>query len=691
MTVEELFSPEGPLAREESDYEFRPQQTRMAAAVMATLERGGGLVVEAGTGVGKSLAYLLPGALWAVSGGRRLQVSTHTRALQEQVMERELPIVARVLNRLGQTLRYAMLMGADNYLCVRRLERLAQSPELFSESAMTVLEDLAVWAKTADTGQRSRLPHLVAQGLWRRICRDPEFCLGQGRQGPAQCGRCLYRCDRDRAEKAQVLVINHALLLSAARLPPSDALVVDEAHTLPDVAAGHFGMVVTPGRFLRLAEETAALARRAASGGEDADGSWAEAQRWAGLCAEEGPLFLKQVALRHGFSESVAEPGGRLLDGSWGKVEPPSLPDLERCLAEVRRPCPDPEDESVAQALQVRVAALRKDLRELFEADSLETARWVEWFPLGRQDRSECGPALRGFGFELRATPLDVAERLSERLLGPGVPVVMTSATLSWGRGLGEFKEQVGLAGARELALDSPFDFRSQAALFILDDVPDPSDEAGYATAVARRCRDIIPRIPGGVFILFSSWKMLRRVHELIRDRIKGRPLWVQGASGNETLLSDFILAGNAVLLGVDTFWQGVDVPGSALSCVILTKLPFPNFASPVESARRRWHESFGRSYFDCWSLPRAVMKLRQGFGRLIRSAADRGAVVILDSRILHKRYGETFLEALPPCRRISSMEELSRFFSRRKPGKKGSKISAERGRYHRRQEKDAI
>jgi ATP-dependent DNA helicase DinG len=675
MTAEELFSPQGPLAQEAPDFESRPQQARMAAAVQSALERGGDLVVEAGTGIGKSLAYLLPGALWAASGGRRLQVSTHTRALQEQIMERELPTVARVLRRLGHPLSYAMLMGADNYLCVRRLERLAQSPEFFPDSATFLLRELAVWAKTADTGQRTRLPQLVPQSLWRRICRDPELCLGMGRRGTAQCGRCLYRCDRDRAEKAQVLVVNHALLLSAARLPQSDALVVDEAHTIPEVAAGHFGVIVTPGRFLRLADETAALARRVAMAGGDADGSLAEAQRCAGLCAQEGPLFLRAVASRHGFSERAAEPGGKLLEGPAQGVEPESLAGLEGSLAEVRHLCSDLEDESEAHALQLRVVALRKDLRELFETGSLDTARWVEWFPFGQQDRSESGRLPRGFGFELRAVPLDVSERLSEKLLGPGIPVVMTSATLSSGRGLGEFKAQVGMAGASELALDSPFDYRSQAALLILADGPEPSDEAAYAEAVAQRCCDIIPRVPGGVFVLFSSWKMLRRVHGLIKGRIKGRPLWVQGVSGNEALLSDFISAGNAVLLGVDTFWQGVDVPGAALSCVILTKLPFPNFASPIEEARRRWHESFDRSYFECWSLPRAVMKLRQGFGRLIRSAADRGAVVVLDPRILHKRYGETFLEALPPCRRLSTMEELSRFFSGGKPGKRRAKL----------------
>jgi ATP-dependent DNA helicase DinG len=664
MTAEELFSPEGPLALEQEGYESRPAQVRMAAAVQETLERGGSLVVEAGTGVGKSLAYLLTGALWAASADRRLMVSTGTRALQEQLLERELPTAARALRRSGLTLRAALLMGAENYLCVRRLERLRGEPELPLDSAGAVLDELCAWAKRADTGLRSRLPCLVPQPLWRRLCRDPEVCYEKGRQGAVQCGRCLYRCDRERAEKAHVLVVNHSLFLSSPRLPAADALVVDEAHTLPETAAAHLGAAVGPGRFLRLAEETAALARRLAQSGVRDDGSLAEAERCAALCAEEGPRFLRDLALGHGSSERVLEPGGRLLDAPAGGVGPESLPALELGLAEVRRLCADPEDELEAQVLRQRAAALRRDLRVLLEERSLETARWVEWYPLQTQRPGRRGLPPAPFGVGLRSQPLDVSEALAEKLLGPGIPLVLTSATLSTGRGLREFKAQAGLPGARELVLDSPFDYRAQAGLLVVDDGAEPSDEAGYAAAVAARCLQIIPRVPGGIFILFSSWRMLRRVHGLIRRRVKGRPLWVQGASGNEALLSGFMAAGDAVLLGVDTFWQGVDVPGPALSCVVLAKLPFPNFASPVEEARRRWHESFGRSYFEAWSLPRAVMKLRQGFGRLIRTATDRGAVVILDPRLLRKRYGEAFLEALPSCRRLKDMEELSAFFA---------------------------
>jgi ATP-dependent DNA helicase DinG len=476
------------------------------------------------------------------------------------------------------------------------------------------------------------------------------------------CGRCLYRRDLERAQRAHVLVVNHALLLSGGRLPPCDAMVIDEAHTFPDVAAEHFGAAVTAGRFQSLCDDAAALARRAARAYGDAGGGWAAAERRAAACAEAGPLFLRDVAMRHGFAENVAdEPsagGSPLAKELCPEIEPEALPALESAWTEVLRLCPSAEDELEARAMLSRVMALRQDLKDIFSDDALDTARWIEWHPVGVHYRPE-----RSLAFELRRLPFDVAERLEDRITGRDAPVIMTSATLSSGRGLAEFKSRAGLVGARELALDSPFDFRDQAALLVLADMPEPSDEAGYAAGVARSCLEIIPRVPGGIFLLFSSWRMLRRVHGLIRRKVRGRPLLVQGAVGNEALLDDFKAAGDAVLLGVDTFWQGVDVPGAALSCVVLTKLPFPNFTAPVEAARRRWFEALGRSYFEDWSLPRAVLKLRQGFGRLIRTAADRGAVVLLDSRVLRKRYGEAFLEALPVCRRLSSVDELGTFF----------------------------
>ncbi len=629
MALEELFASEGPLAQEAARYESRPQQTRMAAAVQEALEQSRGLAVEAGTGVGKSLAYLIPGALWAAQGGRRLLVATHTRTLQEQLLERELPIAARVLARSGQPLRYAVLMGASNYLCSRRLERLLKTPELVGNSSWAVLNELAAWAKTAKTALRSQLPCLVPPGLWRRICRDPDLCPKKGRL----CGGCLWRQDLERAAQAHVVVVNHALWLSSSRLPPYDGLILDEAHALADAAASHFGATLSPGSLLHLAEEARIFSPRASD-----------------RLAEEALPFFSALALRCGFREQALEPGGKLLDEPFEEVEPPSLAELEKSLAKAAELGADSDEADEAKALAERTASLRQVLRGLLQERSLDMARWLEWFPLASGV---------GFGFSLHVAPLDVSGLLAEKLSEKRIGVVMTSATLSSGQGLSDFKARVGFQSAHELVLDSPFDYRSQAGLLILDDLPEPSEDEAYCVQVADRCRRIIARVPGGVFILFSSWKMLRKVHELLRRKIRRRPLWVQGTGGNEALLEDFIAAKNAVLLGVDTFWQGVDVPGAALSAVIVAKLPFPNFTSPVEAARRRWLESLGRSYFEDWSLPCAVMKLRQGFGRLIRTAEDRGVVVILDPRVVRKPYGKAFLAALPACRRLRSIEEI--------------------------------
>lgn len=637
--VETLFGPGGALASVGERYEPRPQQAAMGRAVAETLEKGDCLVVEAGTGVGKSLAYLLPAALWAVDHGRRVVVSTYTRALQEQILDKELPAAARALGALGRTLKYAMLQGADNYLCVQKLSRLRESPALFdSEAHGPLLDTLSAWAATAETGRRAELPRLVPQSLWGRLARDPDACLGPG--GP-YWGRCLWRRDRERADRAHIVVVNHALLLSGARLPSFDALIVDEAHSLEDAAAGHFGCQVTFGRVAKILEEAKPVLAH-----------YPDLLAPFERCGKEFPAYLAETALALGWPGRASEPGGKLIEEAQAYVEPPCLPALEDALAKAcAAPAPSKAAEDAAIQLRLshaRVSGLRGDLRYILEGREEEVARLAEW---------------NSAGVALRAVPLEVGKRLGEGILGRGVPTVLTSATLASGAGLRGFKNALGLEGARELCLDSPFDYPTQAALLVQDDLPAPSDDRKYVAALTRRCRDVVERVPGGVFILFSSWKTLRAVHARLRKTIKGRPLWMQGEHGSDALLAEFAEAGNAVLLGVDTFWQGVDVPGEALSCVVLTKLPFPNFGSPVEQARRRWYDSLGRSYFADHSLPRAVMRFRQGFGRLIRSSTDRGAVVVLDSRLGKKGYGNAFLESLPRCRPLASLDELEAFF----------------------------
>lgn len=629
MTVEELFDELGKLDKR---FEPRPQQLAMARAVASALAAESPLVVEAGTGVGKSLAYLLPGALWAVAHGRRLLVSTHTRALQEQVLEHDLPLAAEVIARKGLELRFAMLQGSDNYLCVQRLARLQKQPDLLS-TTRPLVESLSAWARGAQTGHRSALPSLIPQGLWHRISRDPEVCLGAS--GP-YWGSCLWKKDRERAERAHVVVVNHALLLSGARLPSYDGLVIDEAHNIEEIAAERFGLTVSHARLARLAEDCLLVAH----GREPL-------LKAARAFALEAPRWLGGIAEAHGLSAESSEPGSKLLEqGRWG--EPPGLRALEKELLEAAAACAKQEEGLELRLLQARSEGLRAAAESVLAGADEQHARWIE--------RSASG-------VELRLVPLEVGERLNEALFGRGVPAVLTSATLSNGRGLKGFKSRLGLECANELVVDSPFDYQSQAALLVCDDLPAPSDDRKYIAALSRRCREIVTKVPGGSFILFSSWKSLRAVHARLRRTIKDRPVWMQGAAGSEQLLADFAEAGNAVLLGVDTFWQGVDVPGAALSCVVVVKLPFPNISSPVEEARRRFCESMGRSYFDAHSLPRAIMKFRQGFGRLIRSSTDRGAVVVLDPRLPRKGYGGAFLESLPRCRRLNSLEELESFF----------------------------
>ncbi|MCR4295923.1 MAG: ATP-dependent DNA helicase, partial [Elusimicrobia bacterium] len=619
-----------------SGWEPRPPQEAMAGAVWQSLERGGDLVVEAGTGVGKSLAYLLPAALWAATRDRRVIVSTHTRALQEQLLNHELPTAARAMEALGLPLRYAMLMGADNYLCVQRLARLRARPDSVSETGKETLERLDAWTRDAQSGHRSALPELIPQNIWDRVARDTDVCMGPG--GP-YWDRCLWRRDRERADRAHILVVNHALLLSGARLPPSDAMILDEAHNLEDAASARYGVTAGLHRAVELTEEVKVSAMLYA------DEALAER---AALAASELGSFFVELARENGLKEPDEENQGKLLE-STPDAPPAALLALDKALAEAAAAAEGRPDETEMRMLHARVAQFGHDLMAVLKPDSSATARWVAW--------PRTGP-------ELRAAPLDVGRRLAEGLFSRGIPAILTSATLSTGDGLKDFKARVGLPEARELVLDSPYDYASQAAFWAVEGLPDPKDEEAHAAAITQACADIVARVPGGVFLLFSSWRLLRKVHGLLRRKIPDRPVWAQGASGHDALVREFENAGDAVLLGVDTFWQGIDVPGEALSCVVLVKLPFPNVSSALEEARRRWLEENGRDYFKDWSLPRAVMKFRQGFGRLIRTGTDRGAVVCLDSRVLKKGYGKVFLRSLPPCKKINGLDELGAFFS---------------------------
>jgi len=632
---EEIFGPDGALARVLPGWEPRAPQEAMAEGVARALDREEGLVVEAGTGVGKSLAYLLPAALWAVRNARRVIVSTHTRALQEQLVHGDLPVVARVLAELGLPLKYEMLMGADNYLCVQRLARLRAQPALISDEAQETVARLDAWARGAQTGHRAALPVAVPQNLWDRVARDTDVCFGPA--GPAW-DRCLWRRDRERAEKANIVVVNHALLLSGARLPPYDAIILDEAHNLEG----------SGGRALRL--------RGLAGPHRDV----------VRRDAHDGTVGGRRAFVRRGGRGRGRRRGASERTGARARAE-------GRRRRDLRPPAGKP-------ARRLRAAGVRRAGR---------SARRV-----GRAAR---GPGVGG-GPALASGPLGPARprpgRDPEARAGDGALGLLAAHRAGTARGaagrgaaprrgafrarraddphvgdLGLRRRPQGVQGARRpagrggIGLGLAVRLRRAGGAVVRGRRP---RSVGRKRARGRRraaLRGHRRARPGGVFLLFSSWKLLKRVHAVLRKKIKGRPVWAQGATGHEALLEQFESAGDAVLLGVDTFWQGVDVPGPALSCVVLTKLPFANVSSPLEEARRRWLEENEGDYFRDWSLPKAVMKFRQGFGRLIRSGTDRGAVVCLDSRLLRKGYGKAFLKALPPCRRLESLDELASFF----------------------------
>ncbi len=674
-TLSGIFASDGPLAKALPGYAPRPQQREMALAVEHALAEHQPLIIEAGTGVGKSLAYLIPCALWAARHRKTVAIATYTRALQEQLMAKDLPMVCTVLRELGVSVQAALLMGAENYLCVQRLNGCANQAqeELFeTDGARQTLGQLQAWAQTAATGLRSRIPFRVPEAVWGRVRRDADLCLG--RRGPAWQA-CLYRKDLARARQADLVVINQHLLFAGLSLPAVDALIIDEAHNLDGVAAQFLGFSLTERSVARLLDDTVnpqtarGLAARltqqperwhkdveAAVGDADAAAKHVFEQIRAMLRSESGrtadvPALLptseqsdvigdivtKRIQQPHLFHETLSA----------------SLEHLAGLLEEALARSETAEQEAEIRAHLARCSQLTHQLKEFLACGNPEYAYWVEQ-----------SPARRGSFTSLHMAPLEVSERVRETLIQPNRPVILTSATLAVDGSLKAVKSQLGFERSVELLLDSPFNYTQQAAIYADPMVPDPAHQPHrYARLVIERCLELIGIVPGGTFVLFTNWRLLERAHGRFIKAKLGRRIFKQADAPPYVLLEAFRRSGNGVLLGTDTFWQGVDVPGPALSCVIITKLPFLVPDSPLEAARQERLTREGKDAFADYMLPKAVIKFRQGFGRLIRSAEDVGAVAILDPRIRTKRYGATFLASIPRCRQVESLDGLRAFF----------------------------
>ena len=620
--MHEVFAADGPLAREVAGYAPRDVQLAMADAVREALERRQTLVVEAGTGTGKTFAYLVP----ALLAGKRVVISTGTLNLQDQLFYRDLP---RVREALGVPVRVALLKGRANYLCRQRFNKALQQPAGRHEAVK--LRALQEWLPRTESGELQQSGALVEDdALWPRVTSTAENCLGSA---CPDFEDCFVVKARRNAQAAGVLVVNHHLLFAdfvlreegfGQILPGAEAVIVDEAHQLPELAARFFGTRVSTRQLQELAQDCADVAAQLGDVPALREGAAALAEANAGLESAFGGVGRETLAL---FLARAGTPG---------RVE--AVRAQLEALQETLKPLAERTPELAACG--TRAADLAQRLQSVVDADDGRVA-WVE--PAGR-------------GGSLQTTPIRIDQdflRLRESHDGAWV---LTSATLAAGDDFSHFRDQLGLAGARTLKLDSPFDFERQARLLLPRGLPDPNDPA-YTPRVAEVARSVIEASGGGAFVLCTSHRALRDIAASLRESLK-LPLLVQGEGARTELLDAFTRAGNAVLVGTASFWEGVDVRGLALRVVIIDKLPFAALGDPVFEARLKAIREAGGEPFMEYQLPQAIMVLRQGVGRLIRDPADRGLLVLCDPRLRTRGYGRAVLEALPAMPEVASLDE---------------------------------
>src|SRR4051794_2631687 len=659
----QFFGPGGLLAKTHPAYEFRRGQLQMAQAVEQALEEKRHLIVEAGTGTGKTLAYLVP----VIRSGKRVIISTGTKNLQEQLFYKDVPFLEQALSAgaEGSRLSVCYMKGRNNYLCRKKLYDLTDQPVLSGLEEIEQYRAIAVWEKNTSTGDRAELAELPeASLLCHKLDARADACTGQK---CSEWERCFITEMRRRAMESDIIIVNHHLFFAdlaiklqadgapdAGILPEAAAVIFDEAHELEDVAGNYFGISVSNLRIEELARDVEHSMQHNRMLSASLSGALGSLRERSQLFFSVLPAGDRRFAF-DGRREFLEENGDEFVALNQA---------LTRVAGELEALPQKPEEifNFVRRAQEVQV-----QLEFALEAEDRNTVFWIErrgrsFSARSSGDRENSTDTTRGRQHVfLQATPIDVGPILRECLWSKLECAVLTSATLAVGGGFDYIRRRLGFEHARDLVLPSHFDYQSQAVLYVPPDLPDPRTPQ-FAAGAAERIRKLLEITRGRAFVLFTSYAQMNDIYQRLLGEIEF-PMLRQGDAPKSALLEEFRLTPNAVLFATSSFWQGVDVQGEQLSCVIIDRLPFAVPSDPVVAARVKAIDADGGNAFFQYQVPAAVITLKQGFGRLIRSLHDRGLLVLLDNRILKKQYGRVFVDSLPNYKRTTDIRAVEGFF----------------------------